>query len=524
MPDENIGYAVQGVDNNNESTNYLVKQHDDDVIFSRESLEEFIRLIQRQGINNLTIYSVSDLLAGDKYKTITVRDQPPSFSHKPLEFELKELKDRKGYFVFVRYSFCWEGGSELNFGTEPDQGMGEEKNGEYFSLNQLNGRHVFVKTVNDVHFYAEYLLGGGLNTKNSSLFHEQISKDNPIPSIVGDNADYMKNGTFTITIDNIQDVIKIKGFNDDGEYIGVVKRDTSGLTPEQITATQGQFLRGDGVWTNTLLGNYNVNNILPNTKDTYDIGAADNKWNHIYANQLHGALDGTAARATADQDGRNIKDTYGSSLGIDGHTVQLKRPNGDILSSVTVPDNDTRNTAGATGSNAKLFLVGAPNQGSYPQTYTNGYVYTQSGYLYANRVYNAVFNDYAECRTTIDLEPGRVVVDNDDGTMSCANTRLQPGAQIISDTFGTLMGETENAKTPIAVAGRVLVYPYQDRYNYHAGMAVCSAPNGTVDIMTREEIKNYPDCIVGIVSEIPEYEEWGTNKIKVNNRIWIKVK
>jgi len=80
--------------------------------------------------------------------------------------------------------------------------------------------------------------------------------------------------------------------------------------------------------------------------------------------------------------------------------------------------------------------------------------------LYANRVYNAVFNDYAECRTTIDLEPGRVVVDNDDGTMSCANARLQPGAQIISDTFGTLMGETEKAKTPIAVAGRVLVYPY----------------------------------------------------------------
>jgi len=86
------------------------------------------------------------------------------------------------------------------------------------------------------------------------------------------------------------------------------------------------------------------------------------------------------------------------------------------------------------------------------------------------------------------------------------------------------MGETEYAKTPIAVAGRVLVYTYQDRNNYHAGMAVCSAPNGTVDIMTREEIKNYPDCIVGIVSEIPEYKEWGTNKVKVDNRIWIRIK
>jgi hypothetical protein len=44
--------------------------------------------------------------------------------------------------------------------------------------------------------------------------------------------------------------------------------------------------------------------------------------------------------------------------------------------------------------------------------------------------------------------------------------------------------------------------------------------------MTREEIKEWPDRIVGIVSEIPDYEEWGpeNNKIKVGNRIWIKIK
>jgi len=86
------------------------------------------------------------------------------------------------------------------------------------------------------------------------------------------------------------------------------------------------------------------------------------------------------------------------------------------------------------------------------------------------------------------------------------------------------MGETENAKTPLAVAGRVLAYPYQDRNKYHAGMAVCSAPGGTVDIMNRDEIKLYPDCIIGIVSEIPNYTNWGTNNIQVDGRIWIKVK
>jgi hypothetical protein len=47
MPD-NITYAVgNSVEEGTSNLPYAVKQHDDDVIFSKESLEEFIRLIQR---------------------------------------------------------------------------------------------------------------------------------------------------------------------------------------------------------------------------------------------------------------------------------------------------------------------------------------------------------------------------------------------------------------------------------------------------------------------------------------------
>ena len=42
--------------------------------------------------------------------------------------------------------------------------------------------------------------------------------------------------------------------------------------------------------------------------------------------------------------------------------------------------------------------------------------------------------------------------------------------------------------------------------------------------MTRKEIKEWPDAIIGYVSEIPYYDTWGTDNIKVNNRIWIKIK
>ena len=43
--------------------------------------------------------------------------------------------------------------------------------------------------------------------------------------------------------------------------------------------------------------------------------------------------------------------------------------------------------------------------------------------------------------------------------------------------------------------------------------------------MTREEIREWPDRIVGTVSCVPIYEYWGeNNRVKVNGRIWIKVK
>ena len=145
----------------------------------------------------------------------------------------------------------------------------------------------------------------------------------------------------------------------------------------------------------------------------------------------------------------------------------------------------------------------------------------------ANGVFNAgTSNDFAEYRQCAPLlQPGQCVQENDNGIMTSTAARLVPGASIISDTYGFIQGETLFAKTPIAVAGRVLAYPFQDRKNYHAGMAVCSAPNGKVDIMSREEIQQYPDCIVGYVSEVPTYEYWGVNnRVKVDGRIWIKIK
>ena len=91
----------------------------------------------------------------------------------------------------------------------------------------------------------------------------------------------------------------------------------------------------------------------------------------------------------------------------------------------------------------------------------------------------------------------------------------------MSDTFGFAIG-AEYGSVPLAVAGRVLAYYEGDINDYHSGDTVCAGSDGKICKMTRDEIKEYPDRIIGVVSEIPNYEEW--SGIKVNNRIWIKVK
>ena len=148
-----------------------------------------------------------------------------------------------------------------------------------------------------------------------------------------------------------------------------------------------------------------------------------------------------------------------------------------------------------------------------------------AGNIYGTKVYGAVWNDYAEYRNADkNIKSGQCVVETGFGNLILSTKRLQPGANIVSDTFGFAIGETEQTKTPLAVSGRVLAYPYEDRDSYQAGDPVCSGPNGTISKMTREEVREYPDRIVGTVSEIPEYETWGTGNVKVNGRIWIKVR
>ena len=180
-----------------------------------------------------------------------------------------------------------------------------------------------------------------------------------------------------------------------------------------------------------------------------------------------------------------------------------------------------------TGSSVS-FMVGSDgtNRGVYDNNLNAWIIYSDGTDARTQlKLYGAVWNDYAEFREGNTIDAGRCVVEVGDDTLITSTERMMPGANITSDTFGFAIGETDQAKTPIAVSGRVLAYPYESREEFkkNIGRPVCSGPNGTVSIMTDEEYRNKGYCAIGTISAVPDYEEWGTGKVKVNGRVWIKV-
>ena len=236
--------------------------------------------------------------------------------------------------------------------------------------------------------------------------------------------------------------------------------------------------------------------------------------------QLLGDMGVTASAAEL-----NILD--GATITINGNTI-TGNLNGNAASA-TNATNSSKLYVNTTSENTNYYILGATgtgNQSVYRALNSSGTANTTGVYFngVTGVLFGAAWNDYAEFRQSNELEAGRVVCETGKGDLILSTERLQPGAEIISDTFGFAIGETDKCKTPIAASGRVLAYTFEDRYEFKAGDAVCAAPGGTVSKMTRDEIINYPDRIIGTVSEIPEYDTWGQNNIKVNNRIWIRIR
>lgn len=315
--------------------------------------------------------------------------------------------------------------------------------------------------------------------------------------------------------------------------------------------------------TNDAYGYYGDNvSILPNGDNVKILGNSSNRWKEVRAVTFYGALSGNASSAsqlyvtgssgtqyltgvpeyaTKNQTQYIYSPCYMSGGYLYAYGFYATGNTYPTLKLTRTDSGETsiywQNATAGWAAGISVWSVGAGGFGigQYSGTGSSAWRFRidNSGYCYASsRLYNAVWNDFAEFRQSTCKEPGRIVVDDGHGCLHLCTTRLASGARAISDTYGSSVGYSLIQDTPIGIGGRVLVYTYQNRNNYKVGDAVCSAPNGTIDIMSREEIKEYPDRIIGIVSEIPEYEIWTQQAdeisdpiyVEVKNRIWIYVK
>ena len=239
---------------------------------------------------------------------------------------------------------------------------------------------------------------------------------------------------------------------------------------------------------------------------------------NLQANKFVGPLEGNATSATTATTAAACSGNAATATKLASKTtIQLS---GDVSGSVNFDGSNDVNIVTTVADNSHSHTWSNISDGTTCSINT-------SGIITGSKVRGAVWNDYAEYRICNEsFAPGMVVKENGDDTMSISTARLERGCSLISDTFGFAIGETDEAKCPIAVSGRVLAMPYESKDDFvaHIGWPVCSGPNGTVSIMTEEEEAQYPSRIIGTISAVPEYETWGTGNVAVNGRVWIKVK
>jgi len=147
-----------------------------------------------------------------------------------------------------------------------------------------------------------------------------------------------------------------------------------------------------------------------------------------------------------------------------------------------------------------------------------------NGYLYATRVYNAIWNDIADfiqVEEDCEIEFG-YAYSYDGKKHHKTNKYGEKGiVGISSDTFGFGVGSKDNCKQiPIAIGGFVLAHCIEV---YSSGTPLTSYSNGSLikaNIFTR---LFHPEKIIGTFYKEEKEKVWN-NDIQVNGRHWVKVK
>ena len=273
--------------------------------------------------------------------------------------------------------------------------------------------------------------------------------------------------------------------------------------PEDAPANNIVLTNGDGG-----LQNSGIN------VDKIDAKTLDGKPSSDYAKQtqIDNILDGTTKIAkaknadTAATDTKATQDGSGNTITSYYTTISTAQTisGAKTFSGATKVTNTTASSSTTTGALIVSGGIGC------------------AGSIYGAKVYGAVYNDYAETRLSFDnIQPGFLAMEAEDDKVKLCNRDMSPIAMPVSDTFGFCIGE---GNTPIAQAGRVLLYVSPQSEQLEVGDVVCSSADGMIRKMSKQEKIENPECIIGVVGSIPTYKTWGTENVEVNGRIWINLK
>lgn len=403
----------------------------------------------------------------------------------------------------------------------------------------------------------------GIDFKTADGNSVNINASNIADIIDGDIPVGKVGKTLTFTDKNVSNKLTFDGSTE--VTIPVFKGATNssngnfGLVPSPAANEHTKFLSGDGTWKTVVNSDEKVKQTFNNDDKNYPLLASSSETPNgadlgayydtdVTLNPSTGTITATRMKVTTGKfEGGLITDNdsiilskntnYFSEIPTNSTYASGELLFEEISNGQLVPTNGSAGQILTRGSTAgeliwadnkiptaatstRILVAGIPEG----VTNTSSIYYNNEVFIEDNVLMGAAWNDYAEYRICKDnYKPGQVICENGDDTLSISIKRLQPGAEIISDTFGFAIGQTAEATCPVAISGRVLAYTYEPREEFKAGDPVCAGPNGTVSKMTREEVREYPDRMIGTVSAIPSYETWN-DKVIVNNRIWIKIK
>lgn len=318
----------------------------------------------------------------------------------------------------------------------------------------------------------------------------------------------------------------------------------------------------------TLTGNVTSRSITPATTNAYVLGSDTLKWSSVYATAFYGDLTGNvtgnvsgssgsctgnAATATQLATARTINGvSFNGTANITVYdSTKLPLSGGTMTGNITIPatamgwigGKDSAPIQQDMGTNTSSYFP-IIRQRQNTVTYNIGgqnnqfgiYMYQNSrtangtdaslimnnsgniiasGTLTASRVYNAVYNDYAECFNNTNLIYNevlhRIVEIDDNECVRLASKNSYRVIGVVSDNYGHLLGGLEEdiesgKKIPVGLAGTLYVYTLDEINTKNIGKLVCADNNGYATLADKDSEGTIVGKIIGFNKEYHQYK------------------